>query len=225
VFWDAPRACCESCSKNETWSLTDISKRINAQAQRVAVSFASRWILASVKGSISKVLSSLEEQLWIRRRDRGRRARARRLRSNGGKYKSAIAGGFTKFLRASECVGNGVTRSASGFRDKSGPPRFHGRRGRIPGRPFVELDRVGQSFSEMRRARAFAELSEGNRPGQVAMIFTPMMQACSCTAGGRRGSDRVQPAKLSRPLCARGRDLKQADYLLSTAIEPRWRSA
>ena len=54
--------------KPKVWSLTDIGKELAAEAKRVERILRQPMEFAVSQGSISKVLSSLEEQLWIRRK-------------------------------------------------------------------------------------------------------------------------------------------------------------
>src|SRR5581483_4601919 len=53
--------------KPKLWSLTDIAKELAAEAKRVERIFRQPMEFAVSQGSISKVFSSLEEQLWVRR--------------------------------------------------------------------------------------------------------------------------------------------------------------
>jgi hypothetical protein len=82
--------------KPKVWSLTDISKELKAEAQRVEGVVRQSMDFGVSQGSISKVFSSLEEQLWIRRRGSAVVVpEPRRLLVEwAGKYKSAIAGGY-----------------------------------------------------------------------------------------------------------------------------------
>jgi hypothetical protein len=82
--------------KPKVWSLTEISKELKAEAQRVEGVVHQPMDFGVSQGSISKVFSSLEEQLWIRRRGSAVVVpEPRRLlvewRAN---IKSAIAGGY-----------------------------------------------------------------------------------------------------------------------------------
>src|SRR5258705_9102546 len=53
--------------KPKAWSLTEISKELKAEAQRVEGIVRQPMDFGVSQGSISKILSTLEEQLWIRR--------------------------------------------------------------------------------------------------------------------------------------------------------------
>src|SRR5208337_4649275 len=53
--------------KPKVWSLTDIARELAAEGKRVQPIFRQPVEFAVSQGSISKALSSLEEQLWIRR--------------------------------------------------------------------------------------------------------------------------------------------------------------
>jgi hypothetical protein len=92
--------------------------------------------------------------------------------------------------------------------------------------PFVELDRVDIFLGSAGGGGRLRERTEGESTGPKLRLIYPYDAAVFpyCRREGKVPI--VSNLQAYLDLYARGgRDLRQADYLLSNAIEPRWRAA
>ena len=215
--------------KPKAWSLTDISKELNAQAQRVGGIVRQPMDFGVSQGSISKVLSSLEEQLWIRRQGSAVVVpEPRRLLVEWAeKYKERYRWRLRSSFEVPNAFGNEVTEISERLQGQvQGAYAFTGAAAASLVAPFVELDRVDIFLGNAESGARLRELAEGQSTGPKLRLIYPYDAGVFLYCRREGEVPIVSNLQAYLDLYARGgRDLKQADYLLSNAIEPRWRSA
>ena len=217
--------------KPKVWSLTDISKELKAEAQRVEGVVRPPMDFGVSQGSISKVLSSLEEQLWIRRRGSAAVVpEPRRLLVEwAGKYKERYRWRLRSSFEVPNAFGNGLTEISEGLQGQGqfqGAYAFTGAAAASLVAPFVELDRVDIFLASAEGGGRLRERTEGESTGPKLRLIYPYDAGVFLYCRREGKVPIVSNLQAYLDLYARGgRDLKQADYLLSNAIEPRWRAA
>jgi hypothetical protein len=215
--------------KPKVWSLTDIAKELAAEAKRVERIFRQPVEFAVSLGSISKVLSSLEEQLWIRRqRSAVLVSEPRRLLVEWAeKYKERYRWRLRNSFELPNPFGSGVSRINEQLQDElGGAYAFTAAAAASLVAPFVELDRVDIFFSNEESGARLRKLAERESTGPKLRLIYPYDNGVFLYSRREGGVPIVSNLQTYVDLYARGgRDLKQADYLLSNAIEPGWRAA
>lgn len=215
--------------KPKVWSLTDIAKELAAEAKRVEKIYRERIDFVVSQGLISKVLSSLEEQLWIRRQGSAVLVpEPRRLLAEwAAKYKER----YRWRLRSSFEVPNPFGASVSEISEQlgkqvSGAYAFTAAAAASLIAPFVELDRVDIFLGSAESGAALRELAGRESSGPKLRLIYPYDMGVFLYSRREGAVPIVSNLQAYLDLYARGgRDLKQADYLLSNTIEPRWTAA
>jgi hypothetical protein len=214
--------------KPKVWSLTDIAKELAAEAKRVERIFRQPMEFAVSQGSISKALSSLEEQLWIRRQGLAVLVpEPRRLLVEWAeKYKERYRWRLRSSFEVANPFGSGVSRISEQLQEQvRGVYAFTGAAAASLVAPFVELDRMdiflGSEESDVR----LRNLAERESTGPKLRFIYPYDIGVFLYSRREGSVPIVSNLQAYLDLYARGgRDLKQADYLLSNAIEPGWRA-
>jgi hypothetical protein len=213
----------------KVWSLTDIAKELAAEAKRVERILRRPMEFAVSQGSISKVLSSLEEQLRIRRQGAAVLVpEPRRLLVEWAeKYKERYRWRLRSSFELPNPFGNGVSRISEQLQEQvSGAYAFTGAAAASLVAPFVELDRVDIFLGSEESGARLRKLAERESTGPKLRLIYPYDIGVFLYSRREGSVPIVSNLQAYLDLYARGgRDLKQADYLLSNAIEPRWRAA
>jgi hypothetical protein len=213
----------------KVWSLTDIAKELAAEAKRVERILRRPMEFAVSQGSISKVLSSLEEQLRIRRQGAAVLVpEPRRLLVEWAeKYKERYRWRLRSSFELPNPFGNGVSRISEQLQEQvSGAYAFTGAAAASLVAPFVELDRVDIFLGSEESGARLRNLAERESTGPKLRLIYPYDIGVFLYSRREGSVPIVSNLQAYLDLYARGgRDLKQADYLLSNAIEPRWRAA
>jgi hypothetical protein len=211
------------------WSLTDIAKELAAEGKRVQCSFRQPVEFAVSQGSISKALSSLEEQLWIRRQGSAVLVpEPRRLLVEWAeKYKERYRWRLRSSFELPNPFGSGVSRINEQLQEElGGVYAFTAAAAASLVAPFVELDRVDIFLGSEESGVRLRKLAERESTGPKLRLIYPYDNGVFMYCRREGGVPIVSNLQAYLDLYARGgRDLKQADYLLSNAIEPRWRAA
>jgi hypothetical protein len=215
--------------KPKKWSLTDIAKELAAEGNRVARIFRQPVEFAVSQGSISKVLSSLEEQLWIRRQGLGVLVpEPRRLLVEWAeKYKERYRWRLRSSFELPNPFGNGVSRINEQLQEElGGAYAFTAAAAASLVAPLVELDRVDIFLGSEESGARLRKLAERESTGPKLRLIYPYDNGVFLYSRREGGVPIVSNLQTYLDLYARGgRDLKQADYLLTNAIEPRWSAA
>jgi hypothetical protein len=211
------------------WSLTEIAKELAAEGKRVESIFGQPVEFAISQGSISKALSSLEEQLWIRRQGSAVLVpEPRRLLVGWAeKYKERYRWRLRNSFELPNPFGGDVSRISEQLKEQvSGAYAFTAAAAASLVAPFVELDRVDIFLGGEESGARLRELAERESAGPKLRLIYPYDMGVFLYSRRERSVPIVSNLQAYLDLYARGgRDLKQADYLLSNAIEPRWRAA
>jgi len=213
--------------KPKPWSLTDIFKELSVEAGRVQRIVRQPLEFVVSRGLISKVLSSLEEQLWIRKEGAAVLVPEpqRLLTEWAEKYKERYRWRLRSSFELPNSFGSNLTQISQGLRPQiKGAYAFTGAAAASLVAPFVELDRVDIFLADAdSRLRAVAERES---TGPSLRLINPYDAGVFLYCRQERNVPIVSDLQAYLDLYARGgRDLKQADYLLTNTIEGRWRSA
>ena len=215
--------------KPKLWSLTDIAKELAAEGIRVEKIYGQRIGFAVSQGLISKVLSSLEEQLWIRRQGSAVLVPEPRrlLLAWAEKYKERYRWRLQNSFEVSNPFGGGVSRISEQLQEQvSGAYAFTAAAAASVIAPFVELDRVDIFLGSAESGARLRQLVERESTGPKLRLIEPYDMGVFLYSKREGKVPIVSNLQAYLDLYARGgRDLKQADYLLSNTIEPRWRAA
>ncbi len=214
--------------KPKVWSLTDIAKELAAEGKRVQQILRQPMEFAVSQGSISKALSSLEEQLWIRRQGSAVLVpEPRRLLVEWAeKYKERYRWRLRSSFELPNPFGSGVSRINEQLQEElDGAYAFTAAAAASLVAPFVELDRVDIFLGSEESGARLRKLAERELAGPKLRLIYPYDNGVFLYSMREGGVPIVSNLQTYLDLYARGgRDLKQADYLLSNAIEPRWRA-
>jgi len=215
--------------KLKVWSLTDIAKELAAETKRVERVFGQSIDFAISMGSISKTLSSLEEQLWIRRQGLAVLVpEPRRLLIEWAeKYKERYRWRLRNSFEVANFFGSGVNRIGEQLQEQvRGVYAFTGAAAASLVAPFVELDRVDIFLESEETGARLRNLVERESTGAKLRFIYPYDMGVFLYSRREGRVPIVSNLQAYLDLYARGgRDLKQADYLLNNAIEASWRVA
>ena len=215
--------------KPKVWSLTGIAKELAAEGKRVQRIFGQPVEFAISQGSISKALSSLEEQLWIRRQglavlvSEPRRLLVAWAEKYKERYRWRLRGSF----EISNPFGSSVDRINEQLQGElRGTYAFTAAAAASLVAPFVELDRVDIFLGSDESGAPLRKLAARESMGPKLQLIYPYDNGVFLYCRQEGGVPIVSNLQAYLDLYARGgRDLKQADYLLSNVIEPHWRIA
>ncbi len=213
------------------WTLTEIASELGAETNRVNREFSTKKLSFAVSlGAISKAISSLEEQLWIRRQNSTiLLPEPRRLLVEWAeKYKERYRWRLRSSFETSNPFGKTPAEINPGLQSLLTTPYIFTAAAAATDAPFIELDRIDIFILPNQDDAKLRELSQ--RP---ATLEDPKLRFIYPYDEGvflysRRNSvfPRVSNIQVYLDLYARGgRDLKQADLLLDNAIAPRWKPA
>jgi hypothetical protein len=123
--------------------------------------------------------------------------------------------------------GSGVSRINEQLQEElGGPYAFTAAAAASLVAPFVELDRVDIFLGSEESGARLRRLAERESTGPKLRLIYPYDNGVFLYCRREGGVPIVSNLQAYLDLYARGgRDLKQADYLLSNAIEPSWRAA
>jgi hypothetical protein len=218
--------------KPNPWTLTEIANELAAETNRVARAFSNQQIQFAISlGAISKALSSLDEQLWVRRQGSSIVVpEPRRLLLEWAeKYKERYRWRLRSSFEISNSLGTTLTEINAGLQPLlRSPYAFTAAAAAATDAPFVDLDRIdlfllpNQNEAKLRR---LGERPVSQTAPRLRFIY-PYDEGVFLYAKTDVSGPRVSNIQAYLDLYARGgRDLKQADYLLDNAIASRWKAA
>ncbi|MGA2630755.1 MAG: hypothetical protein ABSG54_11135 [Terriglobia bacterium] len=216
--------------KPKRWTFTEIAKELAAETERVARTCPNGSVDFAISlGSISKALASLEEQLWIRRQGNSILIPepSRVLDAWAEKYKERYRWRMRSSFQTSNPFGAHLEGINQGLRPfMRGLYAFTGAAAAALDAPFIELDQVDVFLSNVNLDRGLRQLDTRPKSGPKLRFTFPYDAGVFMYSRLEASIPTVSNIQAYLDLYARGgRDLKQADYLLSNAIEPRWRTA
>jgi hypothetical protein len=215
--------------KPKQWTLTEIAKELSLEQWRMERILGSKSLRFEISsGSISKALSSLEEQLWIRRQGTGVLIPEpkRLLREWAEEYKERYRWRLRSSFEITSLFGAKLSDISQGLRPLLG--RGYALTGAAASidAPFVDVDRVEVFLAEVGEDAPLRRLLPNERSSLKLRFIYPYDSGVFMYARNEDSILVVSNIQAYLDLYAHGgRDLKQADHLLANAIEPAWTAA
>jgi len=211
------------------WTLTEIAKELTSEQRRMERVLGSKSLRFEISsGSISKALSSLEEQLWIRRQGSAVLIPEpkRLLREWAEKYKERYRWRLRSSFEMISPFGAKLSDISQGLRPLLGRGyAFTGAAASIDA-PFVDVDRVEVFLADVGEDARLRRLLPNERSNPKLRFIYPYDSGVFMYARNEDSVPVVSNIQAYLDLYAQGgRDLKQADHLLANAIEPAWTAA
>jgi hypothetical protein len=176
--------------------------------------------------SVSKTVKSLTEQLLVRRQDGAVVVPEPKklLLAWAEKYRERYRWRMRSSFKLRNPFGDDLARVAEGLRGKAEGFAFTGVAAAIREAPYVDPDTIDVVVPG-EDAAALQSIESGAARGADLRIIRPYDAGVFLYGREMAGIPVVSPVQVFLDLYARGgRDLKQAEYYLSTVIEPRWRT-
>ncbi|MGB9436044.1 MAG: hypothetical protein WBQ89_27595, partial [Candidatus Acidiferrum sp.] len=212
------------------WTLTAIANELEAETNRIGSEFSTKNLSFAVSlGAISKALSSLEEQLWIRRQNSAVVVpEPRRLLIEWAeKYKERYRWRLRSSFETSNPLGKTPAEINPRLQSLLTTPYVFTGAAAATEAPFIDLDRIDIFVLANQDDAKLRQLSPGPAfQGAPKLRFIyPYDEGVFLYSKRESTFPRVSNIQAYLDLYAQGgRDLKQADVLLDTAIAPRWNS-
>jgi hypothetical protein len=217
--------------KPKTWGITEIARELSAETARfVTMSPGRPEVSFEISlGAISKAVASLEEQLLIRRRgtDILIPEPSRLLEQWGEKYKERYRWRLRSSFQTSNPFGSDLQRIAEGL-ERLVPNRyaFTGALAASAEAPFIDIDVVDIFLTTSEADGKVRELSAAPSVGPSLRFIYPYDVGVFMYSKRVGRAMSVSTIQSYLDLYARGgRDLKQANHLLTTNIQRRWGNA
>lgn len=217
--------------KPKSWTLTEISTELTVETDRIAQAYSTQQIRFSISlGTISKALSSLDQQLWVRRQGSSVIVpEPRRLLLEWAeKYKERYRWRLRSSFETSSSLGSTLTQINSGLSSLVRGPYAFTATAAATDAPFVDLDRIDiflLSDQNDIKLRQFGERPVSETAPRLRFIF-PYDEGVFLYARTEASLPLVSNIQAFLDLYARGgRDLKQADYLLDNVIAKSWKTS
>lgn len=213
------------------WTLTEIAGELQAETNRINREFSTKKFSFGVSlGAISKALSSLEEQLWIRRQNSAvLLPEPRRLLVEWAeKYKERFRWRLRSSFQTSNPFGKTPSEINRGLQSLLNAPYAFTGAAAATDAPFIDLDRIDIFLLPNQGDAKLRQISQRPAPVEAPKLrlIYPYDEGVFLYAKRDSLFPRVSNIQAYLDLYARGgRDLKQADLLLDKAIAPRWTSA
>jgi hypothetical protein len=213
------------------WTLTEIASELQAETNRVNREFSTKKLSLGVSlGAISKALSSLEEQLWIRRQNSAvLLPEPRRLLLEWAeKYKERFRWRLRSSFQTSNPFGKTPSEINAGLQSLLSTPYVFTGAVAATDAPFIDLDRIDVFLLPNQVDAKLRQLSQRPAPLEAPKLrfIYPYDEGVFLYAKRDSLFPRVSNIQAYLDLYARGgRDLKQADLLFDQAIATRWTSA
>jgi hypothetical protein len=213
------------------WTLTEIASELLAESNRVNREFSTKELSFGVSlGAISKALSSLEEQLWIRRQNSAvLLPEPRRLLLDWAeKYKERFRWRLRSSFQTSNPFGKTLSEINAGLQSLLPTPYAFTGVAAATDAPFIDLDRIDIFLLPNQGDAKLRQLNQRPAPIEVPKLrfMYPYDEGVFLYAKRDSLFPRVSNIQAYLDLYARGgRDLKQADLLLDKTISPGWTSA
>jgi hypothetical protein len=214
----------------KTWTVSEIARELEAESARFRERFPGAAVDFKIsQGSVSKAVAGLEEQLGVRRRGTAVIVAEplRLLEQWAEKYKERYRWRLRSSFQAANPFGKDLAAIAGGIAPLiAGAYAFSGAIATTPDAPFVDIDQ-GEVFVLNGEAGAkLRALKPQSTSGPGLRIITPYDAGVFMYTKLIGAAPIVSPIQAYLDLYARGgRDLKQAEYLLNSVIQPQWSAA
>jgi hypothetical protein len=214
----------------KTWTITGIARELSAESTRfLNVATGARIDFEISLGSVSKAIASLEEQLLIRRRGAAVVVPepSRLLEQWGEKYKERYRWRLRSSFQTSNPFGRDLQTIAEGLEQLvSNAYAFSGAMAASAEAPFVDIDVVDIFLMSSEADVRLRNLKSQPGIGPSLRFINPYDAGVFMYSKPVGKALTVSAVQAYLDLYARGgRDLKQAEYLLSNSIQRRWSAA
>jgi hypothetical protein len=212
------------------WTLTEIGRELKAESKRFGSLFpsASSPDFMISLGAISKAIAGLEEQLCVRRRGTAviMPEPRRVLTQWAEKYKERYRWRLRSSFQTDNPFGADLAGINRGLEERvSGVYVFTAAAAASTEAPFVDVDVVDIFLPSMKDDVSLRKLGPPKEAKPTLRFINPYDIGVFMYSRKFRQVRVVSDTQAYLDLYARGgRDLKQAEYLLSNSIEPRWRT-
>jgi hypothetical protein len=214
--------------KPKPWTLTGIAKELQAETNRIGRAFSNEQVDFAIRlGTISKALASLEEQLWIRRQGSSILVPEPRrlLVAWAEKYKERYRWRLRNSFKTVNPFGRTLVEITNGLRPLLRSPYAFTAAAAATDAPFIDVDTIDLFLAPGKDDAKLRQLDQRSESGPQLRFIYPYDGGVFLYARTAASVPMVSNIQAYLDLYARGgRDLKQADYLLTNAIEPRWKS-
>jgi hypothetical protein len=210
-----------------SWTVTEIARELAAESTRFKERFSRADLDFKVSlGSVSKAVASLQEQLGVRRRGTAVIVAEplRLLQQWAEKYKERYRWRLRSSFQTSNPFGRDLGTITEGLDPLiPGAYAFSGAMAAASAAPFVDIDMVDVFLMNGAGERELRDLKSQPGSGPTLRFITPYDAGVFMYSQQIGAAPVVSPVQTYLDLYARGgRDLKQAEYLLTNVIQPRW---
>jgi hypothetical protein len=218
------------------WTLSEIARELEKESSENTVISGmasggsdSAMTFSVSLGSISKALSTLEDQLWVRRRGSTvlLPEPKRLLLAWAAKYRERYRTRLQRSVAYPNPFGKDLQQINNELESMSlGAFAFTGPAAAILRAPFIDLDTVDVYLPSPNQKKKLQSLTGRQADGPSLRFLDPYDLGIFMYAKQYAGVPIVSDVQVYLDLVARGgRDQKQADYLFDNAIEPMWKAA
>jgi hypothetical protein len=215
------------------WTLSEIARELERESRDNAVvgtatNLDSEKSFVVSLGSISKALSTLEEQLWVRRRGavvllpEPKRLLLAWSAKYRERYRARLRGSVTysnPFGPDLAAINNALVSMSLGAFAFTGPAAATVRA------PFIDIDTVDVYLQSPNQKSKLKNFTGQKTDGPSLRFLEPYDLGVFMYAKRYQGIPTVSDVQTYLDLTARGgRDQKQADYLFDNAIERTWKA-
>jgi len=215
--------------KPKAWTVTEIVRELGTETARFRTRFPQSDVNFAISvGAVSKAIASLEEQLLVRRRGAAVLVTEpeRMLQQWAEKYRERYRWRLRRAFTTNNPFGDELLAIDSGIRGTfAGPYAFTGAVAVSKTAPFVDIDLIEVFLGASGGDSRIRMLNEEPKVGAPLRFVSPYDEGVFMYALEGAASV-VAPVQAYLDLYARGgRDLKQADYLLTNVIRRQWAAA
>jgi hypothetical protein len=216
--------------KPQRWTVTGLAKELAAESSRFREMEAGAEIKFEISlGAVSKAIASLEEQLLVRRQDGNIVVPepARLLQQWAEKYKERYRWRLRSSFQTSNPFGRDLAAISVGIEGlTTGAFAFSGAMAASIEAPFVDIEVIDIFLAPTQEDSKLRTLDTQTPVGPALRFISPYDDGVFMYAKKVGNALVVSDVQAYLDLYARGgRDLKQADVLLTSSIQRRWPAA
>jgi len=216
--------------KPRSWTITDIARELTAESVRFRETVPDIQVDFEISlGSVSKAIASLEDQLLVRRRgaDIVVPEPSRLLQQWAEKYKERYRWRLRRSFQTPNPFGRDLQSINQGLEQLASTKyAFSGAIAASVDAPFVDIDVIDIFLASTETDAKLRSLKSQPGIGPVLRFIYPYDDGVFMYSKRTGKALVVSGVQAYLDLYARGgRDLKQAEFLLSNSIQPRWGAA
>lgn len=216
--------------KPKSWTISDIARELSAESVRFRERAPGARIDFEISlGSVSKAIASLEDQLWVRRRgaDIVVPEPSRLLQQWAEKYKERYRWRLRRSFQTNNPFGRDLQSISEGLKQLgSSGYAFSGAIAASIEAPFVDIDVIDIFLALTDTDAKLRSLKSQPGMGPALRFTYPYDEGVFMYSKQIGNALLVSGVQTYLDLYARGgRDLKQAEFLLSNSIQPSWGAA